>query len=202
MLLCRSRPSWATTPQKIALFASLGHAAVVWARTSRRLRGQPVPIAGRRRPHLRPPRPRRCAADLAAGTRSPARRRGDADGPDRVAGEYVEPEDAYLSSPRRSATRYACAAARSRSTGSTPRRPTPTSGCQTRPRPRDGILVPVGSADAGSKARSARSRSRASAGSPTWGSALHAHRGQRVARNVAGMPGANSTESTSRPSTR
>ena len=200
MLLCRSEGELGDDiRKKIALFASLGHESVVSAKDVDNIYKVPLWFhrPGRRRPDHRPlrargraRRPRRVARDHRA------RRRRHAAGAHRHRRQVRRSSRTpTCRSARPCATRASCTAARSRSTGSTPRRSTP------RRRPRRGWPTPTASsspaasAGAGSRARSAPSRSRASARSRTWAICL----GMQIAvsefaRNVAGMPGANSTE--------
>ena len=201
MLLCRSEGELGDDiRKKIALFASLGQRVGRLGQGRRQhLQGPAlVPPAGRRRLHHRPlrarrraRRPRRVARDHRARRRRHAARAHRAS-----SASTSQLEDAYLSVSE--ALRHSGYLhggqdrdrlgrhrdARHRRGGRGSGWPTPTASSS-----------PAASAAAASRARSAPSRSRASARSRTWAICLGMHVAvSEFARNVAGMPGANSTE--------
>ena len=130
MLMCRSEGALSTDiRRKIALFASLPVEAIVSARDVDNIYKVPLVFRerGRRRLHPRALRHRGARPDLGEWEQL-TRRADEATEPVRIAlvGKYVQLEDAYLSvveALRHSGFRTA---AGSRSTGSTPRRSSPS----------------------------------------------------------------------------
>ena len=156
-----------------------------------------VPPPGRRRPHHRPPRRSRPSPPTStSGARSPS-------APTPPRSRCASPSPASTSSSRTPtcpsarpcATPASCTAGRSRSTGSTPRRSTPRRRPPTRLADADGILVPGGFGGRGIEGKIRAVQVARERKIPYLGICLGMHVAvSEFARNVAGMPGANSTE--------